>query len=131
MMFIIPGQAPIAAILAGIFRVNIPIAMLSTWLVNPVTMLPIAWLEIKIGSWWLHQLGLSKTPTLDWDALQDAFSQVSNFKAFLHQIEPWIASMYIGAAVLGLITALGGYAVCLLIWEIWQMLSHRRNRVTG
>lgn len=128
MMFIIPGQAPLAAILAALLRVNIPIAMLSTWIVNPVTMLPVAYLEIQVGSWALRKLKLANPPEMDWPAIEAAFSKIGDFRLFLNQIEPWILSMYVGALIVGLIAAFAGYAICLLIWELIQMLTHRRSK---
>ena len=37
MMLVIPGQMGVAFALAALLRVNIPIAMLVTWITNPVT----------------------------------------------------------------------------------------------
>lgn len=54
---LLPIQMPSAAILAAIFRVNIPIAIALCWASNPATLVPIAWVENGVGTWVMHHFG--------------------------------------------------------------------------
>ena len=56
---LLPIQMPTAAILAAVFRVNIPIALILCWASNPATLAPIAWVENMLGTWLMHHHGLS------------------------------------------------------------------------
>jgi len=50
---LLPIQMPAAAILAAIFRVNIPIALAACWLSNPFTIPFMVPAEYQIGKWML------------------------------------------------------------------------------
>jgi len=45
----LPGQTVIALLVALLLRVNVPIAAITTWVVNPVTMGPIFYWEYSLG----------------------------------------------------------------------------------
>lgn len=46
----LPGQTLIAAFLAIMLRVNLPISILLVWITNPLTMAPIFYLSYKVGA---------------------------------------------------------------------------------
>jgi len=50
------GQMFVAAVLAAIFRVNIPIAVIACWISNPFTFVPFSWTQIKVGNFVLPYL---------------------------------------------------------------------------
>lgn len=63
---LLPIQMPSAAIIAAIFRVNIPIAIIMCWASNPVTMAALVPLEYGIGKWalaWLTEVPSTPFPT--------------------------------------------------------------------
>jgi uncharacterized protein (DUF2062 family) len=63
---LLPIQMPSATILAAIFRVNIPIALVMCWLSNPVTMAALVPLEYQVGKWvlaWLTEVPSTPFPT--------------------------------------------------------------------
>ncbi|MEZ0389199.1 MAG: DUF2062 domain-containing protein [Verrucomicrobium sp.] len=125
-MLIIPGQMPLAAILAALFRVNIPIAIVACWISNPVTMPPIAWWEIEFGNWLCHTLGVSSPPPLDWKDLKALMANATGFGNFFAQLKPWAASLYIGGSVAGVVLGLSGYALAFALWDMLLTLTHRR-----
>ena len=125
-MLIIPGQMPLAAILAALFRVNIPIAIVACWISNPVTMPPIAWWEIEFGNWLCHTLGLGSPPPLDWKDLKALMANATGFGNFFAQLKPWAASLYIGGSVAGVVLGLSGYALAFALWDMLLTLTHRR-----
>jgi uncharacterized protein len=128
MMLVIPGQMPVAILLAALLRVNIPIAVIVSWLVNPFTVVPVAWLEIEFGNWLTHLVGIGTPPALGWDELKAMFNDASGFWNFARQLNPWAASLYIGGVVSGLLLAPIGYALSFVFWDLILLVTHRRNK---
>ncbi len=63
---LLPIQMPSATILAAIFRVNIPIALVMCWLSNPVTLAALVPLEYQVGKWvlaWLTEVPTTPFPS--------------------------------------------------------------------
>jgi uncharacterized protein (DUF2062 family) len=134
MMLVIPGQMPLALLLAALLRVNIPIAIVACWITNPVTMAPVAWWEIKFGNAIVRLTGLGDPPPLHWDELKAMFDLVTNWKSlgeFFAKLKPWTASLYVGGAVLGALLAPVGYVVSHFLWDLMSMLTHRRLKNDG
>jgi hypothetical protein len=127
-MIIIPGQMPLAAVAAALFRVNIPIAIIACWISNPVTMAPIAWWEIEFGNWLCQVFRLGNPPPLEWRDLKEIFGEATGFGNFFTLLRPWVASLYLGGAVAGAVLALSGYAVAFALWDVALTLTHRRVR---
>ena len=104
--------------------------MLMTWVTNPVTMPPVAWWEIEFGNWVITSLGLGNPPPLDWQDMKDMLAKLMNdytrFMDVLKHFRPWIASLYVGAVLLGAIIAPVGYALSYMLWDVILILTHRR-----
>lgn len=49
----VPGQMGLAAMLAIALRVNVLVAVVGTWVSNPLTMAPMLWLVFHTGHWLL------------------------------------------------------------------------------
>ncbi|WP_242445519.1 DUF2062 domain-containing protein [Chromatium okenii] len=104
----IPMQSIIAAGLAILFRVNLPISVAMVWVTNPVTSPPMFYVAYVIGCWILgmHAEGFNVHFWLDWHN-------------WIGVIEPLLLGSLICGAVCG---ALGYFAV----HGIWRwMLLHR------
>lgn len=131
MMLVIPGQMGIAAVLAAMFRVNIPIAVVVTWITNPVTMAPVAWWEIEFGNWFIEAVGMGNPPPLDWQHLKEMLKSISSESMGIGEVfakfRPWIASLYVGGVGLGLLIAPVGYALSFILWDLFLMIAHRRS----
>ena len=128
MMLIIPGQTPLAILLAALLRVNIPIAVIITWIVNPVTVAPTAWVEIEMGNWLCQFFGIATPPSLGWDELKTMYNDSPDIWAFGSLLKPWAVSLYLGAIVSGTAFALAGYALAFLLWDWILLLTHRRGK---
>jgi uncharacterized protein (DUF2062 family) len=129
MMLVIPGQMPLAILIAALLRVNIPIAIVACWITNPVTMAPVAWSEIEFGNWVLQATGMGSPPPLDWHDLKGMIEMVkswSTFWDFVAKLKPWVASLYLGGTILGALLAPVGYALSYLLWDVMLTLTHRR-----
>jgi len=111
-----PGHMLMAALLALLFRVNIPVAVLATWISNPVTMGPMYYFAYRFGR------GLLNTPLrefefeLSWDWVTHTFVTI------------W-QPMLLGCVILGMAVAILGYVILDLFWRssIADYKSRKRN----
>lgn len=106
----IPAQMLIVIILAVWWRFNLPVAVASVWVSNPLTMGPIFYFQYRLGASILdlpisnHSFELS----LQW------FQQV-----FAHIWQP----VLVGAVITGLIAALLGVIFVRIIWRLMVIYS--------
>lgn len=115
-----PGHPLLAALLALAMRVNIPVAALTTFVSNPVTMGPMYFFAYRIGR---DLLGVPPTPfsfeaSLEWVT-----------ETFVHIWQP----MVLGCVLLGSLLALAGYIGLDLLWRasIATYLERKRERHRG
>jgi uncharacterized protein (DUF2062 family) len=99
-----PGHTLAGALLALAFRINIPVAAITTWVSNPVTMGPMYYFAYRLGR------GLLDTPLrpfsfeMSWDWVTHSFVTI------------W-QPMLLGCVVLGAVSALAGYVTLDLFWR--------------
>jgi uncharacterized protein (DUF2062 family) len=112
-----PGHMLTAALLALALRVNIPVAVLTTWVANPFTMGPMYYLAFSVGQYLLRQ-----TPR----AFEFEMSFEWLFDRFVYIWQPLI----LGSVLLGAILSLIGYIALDLLWRasISDYLARRRQR---
>jgi uncharacterized protein (DUF2062 family) len=130
----IPGplQMIAAVTLACLLRVNLPMALIGTFLTNPITIVPIYMLAYGIGQslsgaadW--HEL--PAMPQTDWTQLIESLQAWSAWMASLGT--PWL----LGMLVLSLSLAVMSYCWVQLIWRgcrFWSLHClrvQRRNRI--
>ena len=111
-----PGHAVLASLLALFLRINIPVAALSTFLSNPLTMGPLYFGAYLLGS---ALLGIDPQPfefemSIDW--IRTVFTSI------------WLP-MTLGCVLLGATSALIGYVVLDAFWRyhIIDYKSRKRN----
>jgi len=112
-----PGHMITAALLALALRINIPIAAVSTWVLNPVFMGPLYFLAYEVGNYLLRRTPGPFEFELSFAWLIDGFGRVW---------EP----LLLGCVLLGAISSLLGYVALDLLWRasIWDYLKRRRTR---
>jgi uncharacterized protein (DUF2062 family) len=117
----VPGHMLIAALIALAFRINIPVAVLTTLISNPLTMGPIYYLAYRVGQ---RLLELPPQPfafefSLDW--LTGSFLAI------------W-QPLLLGAVLLGTLAAMLGYVALDLLWRASladYLEARRRRRANG
>ncbi len=112
----IPFQMLLAAIMAMIFSVNLPLSVALVWLSNPITMPPLFYGAYKLGALILNQ------------PLQE-FNFELSFEWIMHTLETIAPALFLGSLILGVVSAISGYIIFRLIWRYsmakkWQ----RRNK---
>jgi hypothetical protein len=113
----LPGHMLVAAPLALLLRVNVPIALAAVWITNPLTITPFFIAAYRLGAWLLRQ-----PPTATPFELTAAYV-----------LEFW-QPLVTGCAVLGTSCALIGYFGVLGWWRMhvrrrWHARQRARRRV--
>lgn len=115
---LLPIQMPAATIVAAIFRVNIPIALVMCWLSNPVTFAALVPLEYAVGKWALAFF--TQVPSTPFpDKLPE---DVAGMWLALREHAP---VMLFGGVVLGAVLTPISYAAS---YVTWGWLEHWRDR---
>ena len=120
----IPGLQIIGAILVSLpFRANVPLAVVMTFLSNPLTTPFILLSSIGVGN---ALLGLHA----DISTLQQLYTHRAGLSAYLG----WFLSdaapaLFAGLAIISTVAALVGYFIASLLWQWW--IRHKwRHRAT-
>jgi uncharacterized protein (DUF2062 family) len=113
----IPGHMVTAALLALALRINIPVAVVSTWASNPLTIGPMFYFAYEVGSVLLRRPARPFEIELSLAWLIDGF---------IYVWEP----LLLGSVLLGAILSLLGFLALDLLWRasIWEYLARRRGR---
>ncbi len=121
---LIPGpvQMLFAALLAILFRVNLPVAAFTTLYTNPFTIVPLYLLAFKIGAWVSGSPNGSAVPAFPEAHGLDWFAQMWGWLMMLG--EPLLIGLPILAAGLAAI----GYAAVRLFWRLYVVWKwHKRH----
>jgi len=120
-------HAPVAALAALPVRANVPVAVATTLLHNPLTSVPIYFSAYHIGIW-----------VLQWDRGVPGRPIASNVAAHVDWLHTFAAQVgpatIVGLAVLSAIFAVIGYVAAGLVWRVrigrkWRKRSIERNFV--
>ncbi len=112
-MFLPPiGQSLIAAAVAILLRVNLPIAVAACWITNPVTTPPMFYFAYRLGCWVLGSVPgqFNLEFWLDW-----------------HHWEAIIWPMTVGGIICGAVCSALGYLLIQAIWR-WRMIRQIKRR---
>src|SRR3990167_310997 len=123
----LPIQMLMSAILAIIFRANLIIAIVMTWITNPITFLPINYFVYKVGTWVTRDHSTySVTHEFEWHgkSLYDIFS--SSFIWLQSVGKPFL----IGLPIVAISSAVLGYFLIHFCWKgaVYLQWKKRKNR---
>ena len=119
----VPSQMVIAAVLAVIFRCNLPIAVALVWITNPLTFPPMFYFAYRLGAWLLDM-------RLETDSVRmDVDWWISNLDNIGYP-------MLFGALVCGWVAGVTGFVVVRVLWRFhvirrWKERRARRRRTGG
>jgi uncharacterized protein (DUF2062 family) len=123
---LIPGPLQMlgAAICAVVFRVNLPLAMLTTVYTNPFTIVPLYVVAYAIGQWVMPGPGHRFVPPPDWGE--------ESFTTWVSLLIDWMAGLgtplALGLVLLASGLALAGYMLVKLAWRIYLVRAWRRRK---
>ncbi len=114
------GHTPVVVVAALLLRVNLPVAVLSTWIANPLTYGLIFYGEYLLGSFLMKMPPAALTMDLPWKDLIAALAKT------------W-RPLWLGAAVVGLLLAGTAYLLSNAAWRLTtqQRLRRREERRLG
>lgn len=105
----LPTQMVIAAAVAIIIRVNLPVAVATVWITNPITMPPMFYAAFSVGSFLMDMPVSTQAFEFSFDALLSSLGH--NWKPFL-----------LGCLVLGTVSSILGYLSARAIWR-WLIVK--------
>ena len=101
----VPGHTLISVLIALAIRVNIPIAALSTWVSNPLTIGPMCYFGYRLGQKLLGAPLQNFQFDMSWDWITHTFVTI------------W-QPMLLGCFILGAAAAITGYVTLNLLWRL-------------
>lgn len=110
------AHMPLAAVLALPFRANVPVAVSTTFINNPLTWVPLFGGALKIGRWVLGQ--------------QHGAAVTAPHASWMHLLAQGSAATILGLFVIAVVLATAGYLLTSLLWRlrIARRWRKRRNR---
>jgi len=129
---LIPGPFQMlgAAICAVVFRINLPLALVTTLYTNPVTIVPLYFVAFALGrsmmGWFGHGQGQFVAPPDYGDT--GAGTLVDWIAALADWMVQLGAPLAIGLPLLAGLLAVGGYLALRLAWRIYLVRAWRRRR---
>ncbi len=112
----LPGQTVIALLTALLLRVNVPVAAATTWVTNPVTMVPVFYWEYGLGRLLLDLPPGNFTIELSWDWVTSGFLTIW---------KPLLLGCFISATVIASI----GYVAVSVTWRIIIAARYRTRHI--
>jgi uncharacterized protein len=122
---LIPGPLQMigAALLAVLFRVNLPVALISTLYTNPLTIVPLYVLAYELGAW----LSGAHSGVL----VQPSFPEL-HWQNMMHELWDWMVMLgeplLVGLLLLALSLAIIGYFAVRVAWRVAVILKWRARR---
>ncbi len=110
----IPGQMPVAALLALYLRCNLPISVTLVWITNPLTMPALFFMAYQVGGLIIN---VPLTPV--------EFELSINW--LTHQLASIWQPFLLGCLICGLFFGCLGYFVVSMLWR-WRVSVHWRER---
>lgn len=114
-----PFQMVLAAALAMLFRVNLPLSAALVWLTNPLTMGPIFFLCYQLGALILGHPGHHVEPEASFRWLLDSLDSIG--KPFL------LGSLIVGSTLSAVSYVLVDYFWCLSVKKSWKQRAQKRQ----
>ncbi len=114
----IPGQMIIAAFLSITFAANIPIAVILTWITNPITYTPIFYFAYKIGKIFINS-------KIHVDVNETEIDILSNI---IHIWQP----LLIGSIILAIFGSIISYIIIRIYWRYYVLkIWSKRKKQTS
>ncbi len=140
MMQLVPGQMLFAVVVAALLRVNIPMAVLGSWITNPFTMPFAAVFQLIFGKWILDFFGYPTPHLPPWSELHSVLASFhatseEDWKGLgqvlgLQSGKDWwilVRTIYSGGIVAGIAFAIAGYALSYFSWGLVARIARWRR----
>ena len=124
-MIPLPIQMVFAAVLAIVFRVNLPTALAATWYINPFTIVPLYYLAYKVGTLLTGDASPPGGPPPVDLSLGNVGDWVPILRGWLDAMgKPFLVGLCASGAVLGV----GSYFAVRGAWRLYIVTAWRRRQ---
>jgi uncharacterized protein (DUF2062 family) len=120
------AQIPFAAGSAVLLRANIPVAIGSTLVTNPVTFAPIYYGAYKLGLWVTRAEDSEALSPENYQQNQNATAE-TDANSVLTALSNMGKPLIIGLLIIATFMGLSAYLIITLIWR-WRVMAKRRRR---
>ncbi|MFW2404256.1 MAG: DUF2062 domain-containing protein [Gammaproteobacteria bacterium] len=110
----LPGQTVLGILLALLLRVNVPIAAVTTWITNPVTMGPIFYSTYSLGRLILDIPPQPFQIELSWDWVSSNFFAIGK-------------PLMLGSFIAATLVASTGYVMVSVLWRLMVAARFKRR----
>src|SRR5688500_5572592 len=125
---LIPGSNPVqfffGALFAIVFKVNLPVAVITTLYSNPFTILPIYMAAYAVGSFVTGE-GITSLPTTDLHLMDKSVGE------WIPALADWAASLgkplLVGLVLLALLLSTVGYFAVRAAWRLYAIYEWRKR----
>jgi uncharacterized protein (DUF2062 family) len=124
--FLIPiAQIPFAAATSVVLRANVPVAIGSTLVTNPVTFAPVYLFAHHLGASILGEASETSAPALKAEESQDAMGW---WNQLWDSLQAMGKPLMLGLAIIAVSAGLGSYFLIMLFWRIKTTLNWQRRK---
>lgn len=120
----LPFQMLIAAVLSILFRAYLPIAIVLTWITNPLTFIPINFFVYQVGSRVMGKVNGFHMVVPDWH-FNSLYEFWMSFKAWISHLS---VTYLVGLPVVAISAAVIGYFAVLIFWRAGTLFINHRNK---
>jgi uncharacterized protein len=125
---LIPGSNPVqfffAALFAIVFKVNLPVAIITTLYSNPFTILPIYAAAYALGAFVTGD-GAGTIPQTELDLMDKSIGE------WIPTLVDWVVSLgkplFVGIVLLALLLSIGGYGLVRGGWRLYAVYEWRKR----
>lgn len=111
-------QIPFSAVTAVVLRANVPVAVTSTLVTNPVTFAPIYYAAYHLGAWLTGTDAAAPPPLPDGSADESLWQSLGSVGL----------PLFIGLSIAAVSCGIGSYALISMVWY-WRVMRKRRKRL--
>ncbi len=123
------AQIPLAAGAAVMLRANLPVAVASTLVTNPLTFPPIYFAAWRLGTWVTGEAAPAPSMVISGAHAAPAGAPAPSEKTFLQQLAALGRPLIVGLALVATVTSLGMYWLVYLVWHGAVLYRRRRGRL--
>lgn len=132
------AQIPLSAIAAVLLRANIPVAVFSTLITNPVTFAPIYYFAYRLGNLILGEHSSPVAPPVPPES--NEFSDLVDIDIPDPGLFGWLGGWWdnlfhaglplaVGLITLATIAAMFAYVITSMVWRIRTIITRRRRKI--
>jgi uncharacterized protein len=122
---IMPFQTLLTVLVTILIRGNLAIAFAASWVSNPITLLPLAYLTYHVGNLVMgDKKSIVVTTNFDW--------HIINIHGYWNGGKAWILqfgkAFFVGLPIVALAMALSGYFLVMIIWHSADLIKKIKQR---